>query len=404
LKIHVAIVSDQTLANLIPILMERPHRVYLVCSDEMKSRGLDGRLGKLLAGEGIGVETKTGAPNAGLKSIHDYARSLADQIQQAHPGAEIVLNATGGTKLMSLGFVEVFRDVARQIIYTDTSHRRIEIFPDGSGVAVPPVEMRHVLNVPLYLAAQRFHYLGARSDDEAWCEQVACRRAICSHLGRHAGTTQVQDFIGAINGLANSALGKDVAANQEVLREPNQSFKRIPIGSWATALALMNVAGLVEWRRGERQIRFKDVASARFLRGGWLEEYAWHLVRKAGIWDVRCGVEVAADDAPQARNEFDVLACHGNELLVMECKTLRVHEENDSQIAYKIDSLGQQARGLFGETWLLSAREPNDTLLERARRARIRIIGPAALARLSAAVRDWMQGARQIPASQTPVA
>src|SRR5439155_14175096 len=147
------------------------------CSHAMKSRGLDRQIKRLLEQEAIGAETKSGAPNAGLKSIHDYARWLAAQIQQAHPGAEIVLNATGGTKLMSLGFVEVFRDIAREIIYTDTSHRRIEIFPDGSGTALPPVEMRNVLvDVPRYLAAQGFRYVGARSDDPAWREQVASRK------------------------------------------------------------------------------------------------------------------------------------------------------------------------------------------------------------------------------------
>ena len=194
MKIHVAIVSDQTLPNLIPILMMRPDKVYLACSHTMKSRGLDRQIGRLLEQEAIGVETKSGAPNAGLKSIHDYARSLAAQIQQAHPTAEIILNATGGTKLMSLGFVEVFREIAREIIYTDTSHRRIEIFPDGSGAAVPPVEMLNVLDVPCYLAAQGFRYLGARSDDASWQGQAASREAVCRYLGKQANATLIQVF------------------------------------------------------------------------------------------------------------------------------------------------------------------------------------------------------------------
>jgi len=219
---------------------------------------------------------------------------------------------------------------------------------------------------------------------------VASRKAISTYLEKHAEAIQVQDFIGAINGLANSALGKQVDTNEAVLREPRQSFRTIPRGKWARALAQMARARLVDWRDGGCQIHFIDAESALFLRGGWLEEYAWHVVQGEGAWDARCNVEVTAADGPHTRNEFDVLACHGNELLVMECKTLRYQEENDNQIAYKIDSLGQQMRGLFGETWLLSAREPTDTLLERARRARIRIVAPAELPGLPSAVRDWM--------------
>ena len=88
-----------------------------------------------------------------------------------------------------------------------------------------------------------------------------------------------------------------------------------------------------------------DAESALFLRGGWLEEYAWHTVKQEDVHDVRCGVEVTGDDAEHIRNEFDILACHRNELLVIECKTLRYHEQNDSEIAYKIESLGNQVRG-----------------------------------------------------------
>ena len=47
MKIHVAMVSDQTLANLIPTLMDRPDKVVLVCIKGMAKRGLDRRLATL---------------------------------------------------------------------------------------------------------------------------------------------------------------------------------------------------------------------------------------------------------------------------------------------------------------------------------------------------------------------
>jgi Card1-like, endonuclease domain len=75
----------------------------------------------------------------------------------------------------------------------------------------------------------------------------------------------------------------------------------------------------------------------------------------------------------------------------MECKTLRHREENDNDLTYKVDSLGQDARGLFGETWLLTAREPSDVLRERARQGRITLLGPTELPRLRERVRMWMR-------------
>jgi hypothetical protein len=93
-----------------------------------------------------------------------------------------------------------------------------------------------------------------------------------------------------------------------------------------------------------------------------------------------------------AENEFDVLAVHGNRMLFVECKTLRLgaDEARDAELLYKLDSLGRLARGLFGVTWLVSAREPTAAMTERAREQRIRIIEAAQLPRLRQHVLDWM--------------
>jgi hypothetical protein len=151
-------------------------------------------------------------------------------------------------------------------------------------------------------------------------------------------------------------------------------------------------AGVLDWTPGSQYLHFRDAEAAQFARGGWLEQYAYHVVHDAGVHDARLGVTGVWDDAQAMANEFDVLACHGNQLLFIECKTLRYRDETDNAIAYKLDSLGEDARGLFGRTWLLSARAPTDTLIARARRARIRLIGPAELQDLRALVRAWTAG------------
>ena len=56
----------------------------------------------------------------------------------------------------------------------------------------------------------------------------------------------------------------------------------------------------------------------------------------------------------------------------------------------KLAVVGETARGLFGETWLLSARTPTPLLAERAQQARIRLLGPVELPKLRETVRQWM--------------
>ena len=64
------------------------------------------------------------------------------------------------------------------------------------------------------------------------------------------------------------------------------------------------------------------------------------------------------------------------------------------EIACRLDSLGEDVRDRFGSTWLLSAREPTDTLIARAGRARIRLVRPTELQDLRRLVREWRGRAR----------
>lgn len=386
MKIHVCLVSDQILANLIPALMERPDKVVLVVSTEMAEKRLDSRLKKLLEDAGIGIELFGNAPDTGLAAITDFAFDLAGKLESAHPAAEITLNATGGTKLMALGFVEVLRGIARRIIYTDTAHRRIESLPDKAS-APPAQPMIDVLDVPRYIAAQGLRYRSAVSDDAARLERIGQRKSAAKYLARHA--FELDSLIGKLNGLADLAFAKS-----DRLVSPRQGFDYAPHpnSAWAKALRELNGAGLLGWEEGGSEVVFIDAERTQFLRGGWLEEYAFHVLRDEKVFDARLGVEAAGDAAGLTRNEFDVLVAHGNRLLFVECKTLRFDpDQNDNELAYKLDSLGKMARGLFGETWLLSARAPTPQLIERLRGARIRLIGPDELPRLRDAVQTWMR-------------
>lgn len=391
MKVHVCIVSDQVLANLIPALMDRPDKVWLASSRDMTGRKLDQRLKKLLEHEGITVEIRTDAPDAGMAAIHEFALNLAGEIEKALPDAEVTLNATGGTKLMAMGFVEIFRGIAQAIIYTDTRHRCIERLPDGTRASYPSVPMTNVLDVPRYLAAQGFITRRILSDQQGWQDAANARKAAAKYLGRHA--ENLGPFIGIINALAGKALQRDPDSRIETLATPRQDFHETPRGEWANALRELGKAGLVGWQEGSREIIFIDAARTQFIRGGWLEEYAWHIVHDEKPCDARLSVTVTMDDANNSENEFDVLATHCNQLLFIECKTLNFNRaENDNELAYKLDSLGKLARGLFGETWLLSARNPTPVLAERAKINRIRLIGPAELPKLREAVQAWMRG------------
>lgn len=385
MSIHICIVSERLLANLIPALMERPEMVYLPTTEEMARGGQADRLRKLLLGQALQAEICPGLPSGGLSGIYDFVIELSATVQRRHPGAEVVLNITGGNKLMTLAFFDLLRDVADRVVYTDTEHGVVEHLPVGAAAPEHPAPMESVLDVPLYLGAQGMTLRRAASDDPARRERSDARKGVTKFLAGEAG--RIGDFLGALNRLACLALDE----RGETLTMPRQCFQSRPWGRWRETVAHLQEAGLVAWDR-DSTIEFPDAETARHLGGGWLEEYAWQVARDESPDDVRMGAEGTWDDTRGARNELDLVVVHSNRMLLVECKTLRLGRDAsaDDDLLYKLDSLSDDVKGLFGETLLLSARVPTRAMLDRAAHQRIRILGPEQLGDLRGLVRHWM--------------
>lgn len=263
MRLHVAIISDQSLPTVIPCLMDRPDVVVLVASRAMEDKAR--RLQGLLHKEGLAAEIRDLAPDAGLVAIRASASALSRDLATAWPDAELVFNATGGTKLMTLGFVDVFRKRAAQIIYTDTAHGRIEVIADRRQADPQPVPMRDVLDVPRYLAVQGFRYADDATRHALKLERIDARREAARFLADRA--PGLSGLIALVNALAHRALDE---TGKELI-QPEQRLTREPRGEVPKALALFERARLMT-RKGPVTVRFADVEAARFLGGGWLEE------------------------------------------------------------------------------------------------------------------------------------
>jgi hypothetical protein len=300
-----------------------------------------------------------------------------------------VLNLTGGNKLMALAFAQVLGPAVGKTVYTDTAHGLLEELPgpgERNGISRP---LDGVLDVPLYLAAQGMRLRESLSDQERWERAIVSRRSLTSHLGKQC--SRLGDFVGAVNAMASRALDERGAS----LAEPVQRFRHPPRGRWAEAVRRIAASGLARWDGG-RELEFPDVQAVRYLNGGWLEEYAWLAARELRPDDLRLGAQGDWEGTRKGRNELDVVVVHANRLLLIECKTLRMGRDlaEDRDLLYKLDSVGDDVRGLFGEVVLLSARAPSDLIRDRAAHHRVQVVGPERLGLLQRDVRDWMAHGR----------
>ena len=378
-QLHIQLVSNQLLGNLIPALMERPAEAALIVTPSM-SRQAD-RLQALEEQAGIRVRRFDGAREVDLPRLEDYALEVIAELEGS--ADELVLNLTGGTKLMAIGFLDVLREHVDRCMYTDTAHGRLELLP-LSGERQPPRRLDPVLDVETYLLAQGFRPRHVASRDTAWQTAAQRRKPACKWLGKEV--PRIGDFLGALNALAASALDREGE-----LVAPEQAFEQPPHGRWERAITHLRDEGLLDWRGGA-QVTFLDAERTRFLNGGWLEEYVYHRLRDEGVDDVALGVTGTWDGTDGARNELDVVAVHANQLLVVECKTERHgrDEAGDDHRLYKLDSLGDDVRGLFGHSWMASARPPTKEMGRRAAQHRIQLISPEDLPKLRDWIRSWM--------------
>lgn len=380
-RLHILIVSDQLLGNLIPTLMRCPEQVALIVTPSMRDQAR--RLTALLEERGIIVQRFEDAPDVDLSKLQEFALDVIAKL--SGQAEEIELNLTGGTKLMAIGFLEVLRSEVDRCVYTDTAHGRLELLPiEGQDKSEPPQPLNSVLDVSTYLRAQGFQVRRIESDDVDRLEQVRARKSVCKDLAQRAADWG--DVLGMLNDLASKAMRKDD------LVEPNQMLDKAPHGRWEQALGWLASKGMLGWEGGA-EVDFLDPERTRFLNGGWLEEYVYHRLVDEGVDDVALSVTGTWEGTEGARNEFDVVAVHRNHLLVVECKTNKHgrDEAADDKQFYKLNSLSQGVRGLFGRTWFVTARRAQPHMEGRAKQHDIEIIGPDRLPRLRNEVRQWME-------------
>lgn len=387
---HICLVSAQLLPNLIPILMDKPDAVILVSSEEMNWQTQ--RFKTILEQENITVDIRDSAPSSDLTKISSYFCEMKSKIRLDYSDSELILNITGGTKLMTLGVFDMFRDMVHHIIYTDTAKNRIEYLPMPNATSQPEIykPLESVVNVPLYLQCYGADYRGAESDNQQWQQTFRQRIALTCAIAEEAQ----KGLISMMNALAGDARDD----SHKTLCAPEQFMKYSPTRHQQMFLKMFDKANLIEWD-GMQTITFKDYDSARYLGGIWLEEYVYHCAVQLKPYDVQCGVEIIhGKDVP---NELDVVIAHNNRLLLFECKTgnmgMGAKKTNATStkpidIIYKLDSIATKHKGLYGKSALVSMCETPAHIKERTDELNIEIIETNVSA-VNDSIRKWMANA-----------
>jgi hypothetical protein len=393
MKMHLCLVSAQLPANLIPILMDKPDLIGLVVSDATPIKNNALRLESILKQQGFTTTLFNHAPSAGIDDITAYAEEIQQDLMKYCSDYEITLNCTGGTKFMSLGFIQIFQQTAEEIIYTDTANNQIEYLPARDGIMPEPRPLHSVFDIPLYLQVNRVPFLNAMSDNEKWCETAQQRKKTSDALACNA--EQLGFLFSTLNLFSSHARDnkKKCLKPLEQLEKDKSHYQEKPHPHILNWLNRLQQVGLIYWDKENYAVEFTSYEAACYLGGFWLEEYLFNLIKALNPDDVRNGVRIKQTDRCQQTNELDILLVHNNRLLAIECKTLSMGTKysNDNEILYKLHSVSDDLRGLYGKTLLVSAKNPSPKVIQRAQCKGIALIGPDKLPLLAEKIKDWME-------------
>jgi Card1-like endonuclease family protein len=377
-RIHLVLISAQAVPNITPILDERfrPQQVIMLVSDDMQERST--YLENIYKPRGVKVSRWRIDDPWDVEHIRNQVMELLAE----YDDADIVLNATCGTKPMSIAAYEVFRALEKPIFYIHPEQDRlIWMHPQK-----PSIDLEDRIKLKEYLLAY-----GAST------VKVLHQGGVTPKLRELTGELidNIQSYAAALSSLNYYAS----AADNKNLQSPEISRNLNGNHRFWDMLDLFEQAELLH--QEDRSLIFTDENARFIVNGGWLELYAYacclNVKKKLRIQDVGRSVEVGRYDGRNSvLNEIDVAFLQDNGLYLLECKTKRYSgtSKKHSEVAdvlYKLDSIRDVLGGLQAKAMLVSIKKLEQHDLARARELKIEVCCHQELKYLEEKLQEWLK-------------
>lgn len=344
MAVHINLTSQQLIPNVIPVMsqLQDVTQVYLVVAGRTYRDSAE-HLSNFYKKKGIANVDLFYCEDANdFRTLKKQARMLFDTIKTRYPDDHIVLNATGGTKPMSIAFSTVFDDVQQKSIpiYTDSINKRVVVLNDNEYFDDLPYS--DVFNIEDYFYLNRFEVITSSGigRSSVWDRQNVTKEIM--QIARH--NPQAISFM---NGLV---------AKTDFTNHDNSyglvELSKAPPKVYVDFLEQVEKHGLIKVMG--TTIQFSSPEAARYLGGGWFEELIYLAAQDAGISEVRLnivGAFITRESEKKVFNEFDVVLLQNNQMMIIEAKTTNWSNKQapGQATAVKLDSLTQLYGGSFGK-------------------------------------------------------
>ena len=339
MRTMIALVSDQRMQNVFPILQEgvRYDKLVLVLS---RSRDTDRPLERyvvsasdlktvLSAWVEVSISDEYVDPYD-IKAVHRVVESL---IRGAGDRENIVLNISGGTKPMAIGAFRAAQSASVKSVYTNTEDGELLwLSPDGS---VSTERIRVVgLDVPLYIRAHGETVASSRTMADLDPREIEWAKIIAENY-----EILYKKIINPLNSRVKDA-------HKEGGELPFHYKARSTRRQRAAILSLAE-AGLWLWDSDMGEIVIADQVRASFLNGLWVEVYTAVQLQETGCFDdIRLNVKLEG-----VEGEIDVVAVSHGRIVLFECKS----NVRRSEQLNKLDAFRRRLGGPYAQAYYARA-------------------------------------------------
>jgi len=368
---QIMLVSDQAAANLLPALdtLLKPDKAVLLVSSKMTARAD--------ALEAVLREIAIKIVRVVLPDEHDpeALEEVMLRVGTELGSGSVTVNVTGGTKLMALTAQAIAQMAGWSAFYIDVDTDQI-IWLDKSR---PAQSLTQQLRLRHYLRGYGFHL----ADGIERPQPNAAWKSLVDDLIQNIGS--LEDAIGQLNYLSQES---QKTLSQILSPRQNTSHN-------LDALLRKFEQARVLTRSGEKVV-FASEEARRFANGAWIEHHVYHYVcQVTGVLGIRDkAVNLQVTDANGQNNEMDVAFLARNRLFVIECKTSRMDNPDDSKANDALYKLAENCRriGGLGTRGMLASYRPLRPPEQRLAQAlNIEVVTGRDLIRMEERLKNWVK-------------
>lgn len=319
MKYHIITVSDQLIPNVLPVLNDVQQgeecTVVICASEKMKDKA---ELCQNFFQEKRIVVSLWDKEDVPGNDWGAYFTKVRESVVDKMPD-RIVVNLTGGTKLMAFAMHSAFSKEKEKVdfVYVDTP-------ADASPKCLYPFSSKNPQKFPALLCVKDFLSLYGKQVTERGDNSISdADRSFFEDLLKYAQENK------GMNGDIMDWCNKNRKPSEELVKlfKKHNRVRYDGAGSWN------------ELPKNDQN----------YLTGGWFEKYVYDVLDKnREEWDISDLAINVKYDGRETNNEVDIAFVRHNRLFIVECKA---KESKDKNISYKFkdirNELGIACRGWF---------------------------------------------------------